>query len=220
LSRYATVEVLGFGTIPIDQLQIGQYVKTQNNVYTRVYSFGHYAHHIETEFLVFEVLDPNNGTSLIEISSQHMIFVENGDHPLTPIPAHDITVGDVLSNQQVVISIDRITRQGVYSPLTESGDFMIHPNVLISNYVQLIDSKWMIWRNQHTIGHILLYPQRFFCSYFMNQCHKETYDPVHGYSFYVYWIITISSIINRFGSIVSFLTTLFYHPFSLMTTMP
>jgi Hint module len=231
LSRYATVEVQGIGSIPIDQLQIGQYVKTQNNLYTRVYSFGHYAHHIETEFLVFELQhDPNtntnNETSWIEISSQHLIFASRKDgdskseHLLSPIPAHDVVIGDVLSNQQVVISIDRITRQGVYAPFTESGDFMIHPNILISNYVQLIDSNWMIWNHQHTIGHILLYPYRFFCSYLMNQCRQETYDPVHGYSFYVYWIITLSSIVNRCGSIISFLTTLFVHPFVMMTTMP
>jgi Hint module len=173
LSGYNMVKVKDIGYIPLHQLRIGDMVHTSSLLdttsYSRVYSFGHYTHHIVTEYIQLYVnndewnnlqatdeLD-NMSTALpLEITSQHLIFVtrklkkqihNNNDNIHYPpfdyddiITAGHIQVGDILSGNQTVTSIQYVNRTGVYAPMTETGDIMMNRNkIRVSCYVQLLD---------------------------------------------------------------------------------
>jgi Hint module len=67
-------------------------------------------------------------------------------------------VGDRLSGQRVK-SIHEVICCGVYAPLTQSGDIRVN-GILDSNYVDLLELPSTIRRpDQHTLAHILFYPQ-------------------------------------------------------------
>lgn len=208
------VEVQDVGYIPISELQIGDYVKSGDGSFTQVYSFGHYNHDLETEFIQIHVDVPQqqteNNDRPLEISSHHLLFVHRGrgelneNHRKVIIPASEVVVGDVLNDGQIVKSIQYITRRGVYSPFTQSGDIIVS-NIHASNYVNLIHdhNNWLIW-NQHILGYSYQYPKRLFCKYFINRCQKQTYD-MNGYPTGAYNIIQFTSIMNQyesFGSII------------------
>lgn len=209
------VEVQDVGYISISKLQIGDYVKSGDGTYTQVYSFGHYHHDAETEFIQIYVdvvpqQQDENHYHPLEISANHLLFVYRGGDELNVnrqvIPASEVIIGDILNDGQIVKSIQYVTRRGLYAPLTQSGDIIVS-NVHASNYVNLIHdhhNHWLIW-NQHIIGYSYHYPKRLYCKYFINQCQKQTYDINTGYSTGAYYIIQLTSIMNEyksFGSII------------------
>lgn len=165
----------------LDAVKIGDYIKSSNGDFTRVYGFGHLDPYLESEFLQ---LHSQSHTiplfSYLEVSPMHLVSIDLNNQT-NMVRASDVAIGDKLSGMNVK-KIQIVVRQGLYAPLTYSGDFMVN-GVIVSNYIDVVDHGWI--RSQHTIGHILFFPQRIFCSYFMKTCINENYVDGYGYLAYV-----------------------------------
>jgi Hint module len=205
------VEVKDVGIIPMNQLRIGDFVRsggTSSDQFSMVYGFGHMSHIQEAKYLRFLFLDKsdgrdntaleNNASSFVEISPMHLIFVDKNMKQIL-IRAADVKVGDQLNRKQV-IEIQIVMRHGLYAPLTYSGVIVVN-GILASNYVDVLDYH-ILW-NQHTCGHFIFSPQRLFCSYFIETCKKEIY--INGYGIFAYVIIMLSWFINKFQAIIRML---------------
>lgn len=200
-SSMNTVEEKNQGIISIAKLKIGDNVKTGTGHYTQVYGFGHMDHNREESFIQIH-LDSSDDSSddvptTIEISSKHLIFVDRSDRPYA-IEAAGVVVGDFLSGRKVVNVVTGVVRQGVYAPLTMSGDIAVS-GVRASNYVDLLEYGG--WYNRHVIGHAAFGPRRLFCRYFMNICMQETYT--NGYGSYTRFILWCASMVNGLGWIAT-----------------
>jgi len=128
-SGQSTVEVQHRGHIPMNQLSVGDMVKTQNSKYERVYSFGHRHESIQAKFLQFF-------PSMLELSKDHMVFVKKKG----VIPASLVKVGDTFAEGGTVEDIRVITRLGIFTPYTPSSTIVVN-GVLASNYVAFSDSE-------------------------------------------------------------------------------
>jgi len=110
----------------IEQLRLGDKVLTQNGNYEAIYSWGHR----NTEKVArFVKLLPSD----IELSSNHLIFSQNGKFP---VPAGTVEVGDILSSGETVTSVQSVTRRGLYAPFTKSGTIVVNGQVA-STFVSL-----------------------------------------------------------------------------------
>jgi Hint module len=199
-SGWNTIEVQDIGIIRMDQLKIGDYIRSGNGQFTQVYGFAHLDRNLEAPFLQFfvEKNRPNEtgaflSSGPLEVSAQHLLLLNN-DQLIKPIRASDVAVGDWLNGHQVQ-RIEKVIRRGVYAPLTFSGDLMVN-EVCGSNYVAVLDHDW-IW-NQHSIGHLLYLPHRTFCSFFLEACKEEKY--INGYGYIAYLAVHVGSMINHVES--------------------
>jgi hypothetical protein len=111
-------------------LRLGDRVATSANSFEPVYSFGHRAASLGAMFV--KVLP-----SMLEISSNHMIFVEG-----RAIPASMLKVGDRVLNGDIIASIEHVERIGVYAPFTSSGSLLVN-NVTVSSYVAFQESAFL-----------------------------------------------------------------------------
>jgi Hint module len=195
------VEAKDRGIIQMTQLQIGDFVKSGRNQFTQVYGFGHLDRDREELFLQIAFHDDdinqeaNEISYNLEISAEHLVYV-NKNQQTYYMQAADVVEGDELSGKRVK-SIHPIVRRGVYAPLTHSGDIAIS-GIVVSNYVALL-RNWFPHRQQHYLGHFLFYPQRLFCSYFIEACMKEKY--INSYGYLAYLIVYGSSILMNFDII-------------------
>jgi Trypsin/Hint module len=215
------VEVKDVGCITMDQLKIGDYVLSGHNQYTQVYGFGHYDHQKEAPFLQVYVDDNNYDEVPLEISSEHYMYVER-EHKQIILSAADVMIGDLVYyhnnngenhdnrlTMKYVTKIQRVTRNGFYAPLTQSGDLIVN-GIRASNYVQLFSKTDVIgWYHQNTIGEALFFPQRIFCRYFMSSCQNELY--INGFGITAYMVVRLGKVMNQWGYvgyfIIAFATT-------------
>lgn len=214
-SGHNTVEVKGVGTVLMNQLKIGDYVKTAYNQYTQVYGFGHYHTENDEEYLQIHFRDGGATTgssgststrksSVLEISSRHLVFVMNKNGKIDPIRASDVVIGDSLISDDdkdgvaVVKAIHLIRRNGIYAPLTQSGDLLVS-GIHVSNHIDILDTTnhMMIW-NPHVVGHALFLPQRLFCRCYIDACAKIATYNNDGYGMIAYMIVSMGRIINRY----------------------
>jgi len=176
---------------PMHSLKVGDSVLTDNDTFSMVYSFGHFAPDAETEFLQLHVAD--TGASInnnhLEITSDHMLYVYqqlSGTRVL--IPAGLVKVGDRLvggteqqeqcgSEGQVVESIQKIKRRGAYAPFTVAGDIMVN-GVVASNFIAL-PFESLSFVQQHWLQYAAYTPYRFYCTLIAG-CVNESYDEATG----------------------------------------
>jgi Hint module len=207
------VEVKDVGPVPMHTIRIGDQVKSSlDGTYTQVFGFGHYDHQLERPFrrflMEYNILNSSsnetipissnqpqqqNQQSFLEISDHHFVMIEIY-HQQYRIAAAEVRVNDILSGQRVVSIEHDVIRRGVYAPLTQTGE-MIVGGILVSNYVHLrnVPRTILAW-DQHTWAHMLFYPQRIFCHYYMEVCTNERY--VKGYGLVAYVIIAGSSFLS------------------------
>lgn len=214
-SGSSTVEAENVGIIPINQLNIGDYIRSGNGLYTQVYGFGHFDQNLEAEFLQINFEDQSLDDNIrFEISPKHLVFVDRTKkHHQITIRASDIVVGDIISNKKVS-SIHLVTRRGVYAPFTQTGDLLVG-NIRVSNYVDILEYNWFL--DQHTLGHAYMFPRRLFCHYFVDHCKEETYT--NGYSCWARFILRFASIINAFKWRSSMIVSSLAAPFVTMIYM-
>jgi Hint module len=189
------VETKDHGLIRMADLQIGDYVVSGNGQYTQVYGFGHYdPNHYET-FVQIE-LNESSRSELMYISPKHLVLVTRDNHQMDWIRAMDVVIGDVLSGGTVTALYHKL-QQGVYNPLTQSGDIVVD-GIVASNYVDILDwdHPWVV-SLQHPMGHALISPQRWFCHYYIGICQKEGY--IHGYGYWTYAIVSTNSMLQHGG---------------------
>jgi len=135
------VDVLGKGPTSISNLHIGDQVKTNNNKYDTVYSFGHHNPNQVGEFL--QITTTNK--SVIEMSKDHLLLVSDGRY----IPASALTVGYQLVTvdhaSAVINKIKTVQRKGLYAPFTMSGTIAIgNDNIIASSFVTLQENQDMV----------------------------------------------------------------------------
>jgi Hint module len=231
-SGHNYVEIQGIGMISINQVKIGDYVrvgKTNQNSFSQVYSFGHFDHDMEAEFIQLytttgnashskdytEIRDDMDPHSPLEISWNHLLFVKRNGYDVA-IPASEVVVGDEIGIDTKIESIQYVKRRGVYTPMTFTGDIIVS-GIRASSHVKIITSNMLFW-NQHILGQIATYPHRLFCRYFLDRCVTETYT-TDGYSMWAFWIIQLGSIMNEVGSSVAFIASLLLAPLVATTFM-
>lgn len=112
------------GMVPMSELQVGDSVLGAAGNYEPVLAWAHKQVAQKAEFLQF-----NNE---LEMTAAHLVFVEGTNHPAR---ADSIKVGDVLQGM-TVNKISKVTRKGVYTPLTPSGTVVVN-GVTSSSYVSL-----------------------------------------------------------------------------------
>jgi len=176
-SAMNTVEVEDKGFISMDSLQIGDYARAANGKFSRVFSFAHLDKELETDFFQISVEgleDP------LEITGRHFMFVSD-----KAVRADTVKVGDMVGNN-MVSDIRTVKRNGVYAPVTESGDIMVS-SVLASSYVSFLDK---IYLDENMMTHMYFAPQRVACSINFSWCENETYSK-DGYSNWSNWAIQI-----------------------------
>jgi len=169
-SPVTTVEVEGKGPTRMDALQIGDSVLTASGEFSKVYSFAHNSPDTVAEFVQIQaqgMIEP------LEISSDHMIFVNQ-----TVLPAKYVQAGDYLvaqdGKQVPVHTVDRVVRKGIYGPWTVSGDLMVN-GVAASSYVFLDAVEPLLSPGvQHKVYHMAVGPYRLWCS--AKGCEDETYN--------------------------------------------
>lgn len=174
-SGETTVVVKDVGITSMKNLKLGDQVLVlsapENDVYEKVYSFGHIHHSTEMVYYQFY-------PSKIEISWNHMVFLED---QATPIPASLVKLGDTLRGGSEVTRISQVTRRGVYAPLTNSGTLLVN-GVLASTYITFQEGIFLrigsfaTPLSFHWLAHSFQAPHRLWCAYFADSCLKETYS--------------------------------------------
>jgi len=188
-----TVHVLDKGYIYMKDLSVGDQVRvfapeegSSNNTHTHqlVYAFAHYAPQQTAEFLQI-VLSDNNDTdrTTLEVTADHLVYLHGKTNP---VRAGSLKVGDILlgsssshsrdSSMNIVQSIGRVQRMGLYAPLTADGSILVN-GVTSSTYVSLqqpngdpeyVTFRWL-WKNHrvmahHDLAHWFLSPFRWVCT--------------------------------------------------------
>ena len=187
-SDRATVQVKGQGETRMDQLKVGNEVLAADGVsYTKVYSFGHLDRNREAEFLQIHTSGSNPP---IEVTADHLLFVQN----VGPVPANEVKAGHLLmaSGQNAparVVSIEKVQRNGIYSPFTASGDALVN-GIATSNYISLPAAfqPHMTFEQQIWLQHFAYAPFRYYCS--LADCHERTFNDVETglFSGVLFWL--------------------------------
>jgi hypothetical protein len=203
-SGFNTVYVKGKGTITMDRLQIGDYVRVERNRYSQVYSFSHIDRNRKTEFLQIH-WDGNETSPPLELSPDHMVYVSG-----VPVRGSDVKVGDVLGNQRVS-RIEWIQRRGLYAPVTMSGKILVS-GVLASSYVAIVDG--LSPRVQHAGAHSFTVLHRMVCWMNFDICRKESY--VDGISNFIYYGVELLKTINTLNLLYQLAVATFIFPFLML----
>ncbi|CAB9511247.1 expressed unknown protein [Seminavis robusta] len=184
-SEEATVEQPGQAPTKMTELKIGDKILTANNEYQPIYAFAHNDATTYTEFLQIHTTSGNNP---LEITSQHLVYVQGKDAPVT---AGSIKVGDTLTEAgqggaAVVTKIDTVQRHGIYAPLTPDGTLVVD-GIASSCYVSLQpngDPQTMELKgcsalsvfSHHRVAHMLLTVPRLVCMGGINPKWCQTYN--------------------------------------------
>jgi len=155
---------------------VGDKVLTANGEYETIFTLNHFHLLKTTNYLQIHVAGLEEEQP-IEITPNHMIFTGENDHP---VPASQIKVGDsILSAWQgprKVTHIEVITRDGLYSPLTDGGDgTIIVDGIVASTYTSYTGNTHIETAGGiklisfHTIMDITCSPYRALCSILPSQ---------------------------------------------------
>jgi len=154
------------GATRMDELQIGDAILTSKG-YSKVYSFGHYEPSRWTEFL--QIYTTNSQQAPLEITADHLLYYHNNSTcNIELAPAGQVKVGDFLvtSNDRLsqVEMIQKIHRQGIYAPFTESGDIVVN-GIAASVYIALPPAfqSHLSFEQQHWLQQKYYSPFRLFC---------------------------------------------------------
>eukprot|EP00797_Seminavis_robusta_P003747 Sro123_g059410.2 (399) ;mRNA; f:10460-11656 len=202
-SSVATVQVLGKGTIPMADLQVGDHVWSSKHKYEEVYAFGHYSREESGSFLQIQTKDPKGSSSHfapLEVTGEHLVYVL--DHK-NPIRADSLSPGDALGQTEetarVVSKISQVKRRGLFNPLTPSGTLVVD-GIDASSYISFQESKEYVelqgglptMLSHHDFVHVALSPFRLLCTSSLVAAHLicNSYND-HGLPFYVSFGITL-----------------------------
>lgn len=127
--------------VPIHAVSIGDLVQVSSTLFSPIISFSHREPNRRTQFLHLSFQHPAqlaNTSHTIQLTSSHLLRRLDG----TLIPAGNLRIGDAVrvihkSHVAFLISIRRVWRVGVYSPITEHGDLVVD-GVIASCYTTSI----------------------------------------------------------------------------------
>jgi hypothetical protein len=163
----SVVIVEGQGERRMRDLKLGNRVLTRHDKFETVYSFGHFDHDNEADFLL---LEPSN----LEISPKHMVFVQSRG----AIPASTVQVGDILEGGSKITEIHVVKKKGMYAPFTSSGTISVN-GVVASSYIAFQESRLfkigpIPTTSHHWLAHTFEIPHRIWCLYLVG-CDGERY---------------------------------------------
>lgn len=221
-----TVHVWNKGIVYMNDLKIGDQVMNAQGKFDAVYSFGHYSHDIEAEFIQIQA---SGLAKPLEISKEHMLLL-NGAF----LPASAIAAGDAvhLYNGSVakVTKVITVARQGAYAPFTMSGTIAVN-DVAASSYVDLQNKEGILWVGGYKtpfsmqfLAHMFQAPHRLVCKMSSAFCQTETYNEmgvsvwVAGPLEFAEWAIRQSGIITSCVFTLCFLVGFFIYVIESMTT--
>jgi hypothetical protein len=182
-SRFNDVEVQGQGMKSMDAVKVGDYVRTGNADFSRVFSLAHLDHDVEADFLQIHA---DGLQKPLEITGMHMLFSSG-----KAVRADEVSVGDMLGESKVS-EIKSVKRNGVYAPITESGDIVVS-GIHASSYYAFLDR---VPFNQHVMSHFFFAPRRMMCSFDFKLCENEGHT--NGYTNWAYWAIQMMEKANEF----------------------
>lgn len=173
-SGASTVQIEGVGPTQLKDVAIGQKVLVGDNKYEPLYSFGHSE---EGARVNLRQIKTANGSQL-QISDDHMVFVEHGG----AIPSALIKVGDKVMTANsveltIVESIDIVESRGIFAPFTPSGTIVVD-GMLVSSFVGMNGEPGLSiggFKFSHQwMAHSFEFPHRVVCHY-IGSCQNETY---------------------------------------------
>eukprot|EP00540_Astrosyne_radiata_P008849 CAMPEP_0116825922 /NCGR_PEP_ID=MMETSP0418-20121206/2245_1 /TAXON_ID=1158023 /ORGANISM="Astrosyne radiata, Strain 13vi08-1A" /LENGTH=254 /DNA_ID=CAMNT_0004454505 /DNA_START=258 /DNA_END=1022 /DNA_ORIENTATION=+ len=185
--------------------------KKHHQQFEKVYSFGHFQHSLEANFLQIHT-DTKDHDGPLEISANHMIFAvdkhQDDHHRHRMIPASNLQTGDhiLLGTGQwtAVRKIKKVSRKGAYAPFTPSGRIVVN-GVMVSTYVAFQDSPVLKIGSVDTfltyqwLAHAFESPHRVYCM--MLDCKNESYTSM-GVSYWVdvplkgsFWLLRQHSVV-------------------------
>ena len=185
------------GDVPMKDIQVGDMVRTANNRYQPVYTFGHYNEVTPTEFVKLSYQAAGKANS-IEVSREHLLYIQG---KARPVRADSIAKGDMLLHADAVdakvTKVAKITRQGYYAPLTEDGTIVVD-GLVASVYATLMTKTsseqielngWTFpFADQETCLHLGAAPLRMLCKLNLDFCHIEgNKADAKGFNPYVSW---------------------------------
>ena len=185
--HYDGVGVDLVATKTMNELKVGDYVLTGKGTCEQVYTMYHWDKEEPTEYLqistatttkpdptatndVIEHIIDDDHDDPIELTGNHLIYLYDKSQP--PVPASDISVGDVLvdvhGQPRVVVDIRTIVRNGYYAPLTTDGTIVVN-GIVSSTYISASSKQYLTIGNTdiisyHDLLHGLVTPFRFLCS--------------------------------------------------------
>jgi desert hedgehog protein len=172
-----TVDLEDGSSLKMKDLSLGDRVKTGDGTFESVYTFAHYHHDIEAEFV--QIFAKSMSNNPLELSADHMVFLHGKD---APAPAGSLVVGDTLllgdGQSAEIVKLKQVTRHGAYAPFTASGSIVVN-NVVASNYISFESGPYMTiggmqYVSYHWMSHLTQAPRRLYCSMVSN-CEKESY---------------------------------------------
>ena len=146
----------------MESLQIGDFVRAGKHQFSQVYSFLHLNRDTKADFIQIRA---DGLKTPLEVSPEHMVFVEN-----IPIPASQVKVGDMLGTHKIS-DVKTVRRHGVYAPVTESGDIVVS-GILASSYAAVLSYSPI---NQHVGAHAFFAIRRLVCAFNFETCKNENY---------------------------------------------
>lgn len=171
----------GVGIIPIENVQIGDFVRDGPSSFSRVFSLGHDDHETETEYIQ---LFANTLSRPLEVTPRHFVLLANSEM----VTASVVQVGDKLSGNHTVTRIHIIERRGLFAPLTESGYIQVS-GVVASNYAALLDISPLLL---HQLSHVFLAPVRWACYFDFDVCKNETYTNGNSdWGYHAVWFVAL-----------------------------
>jgi hypothetical protein len=171
-SEASTVQMLGKGTVPMQDIHVGDRILTGQQKYQAVYALGHYNPSKPAEFVQIQT-SGENSANVLEMTGDHLVFVQG---KMNPVRADSIKVGDVLQgstmdeSNKAVINVGTIQRNGLYAPLTMDGTLLVD-GIKVSSYIGMQEGTSEYLELQggirvmslHSFVHTTLAPLRLLC---------------------------------------------------------
>jgi len=180
----STVDVKGQGETAMRRVKVGDEVLTAQGLYSKIYSFSHKQESAVGTYLQI-LTEAMHKSRPLEITPNHLIYVFDESHKATDLKfAQDVVVGDFLVTTEGLPSrVDSIrtvtSKQGLYTPITESGDILVN-GVLASSYTSVDCLEgFASEQNLHRLSHGAMAPYRLYCA-ISGGCQDETYDEMEG----------------------------------------
>jgi len=172
--------------VAMKDLQVGDNIWTGNG-YSPVYSFGHRSPRVNSEFLQIHTAAK---TSPLEMTAEHLVFLEGKD---SPVRADSLAAGDVLQGlvRMTVTKIQTVERQGLYAGVKTSSYISLQAG---NSAVQLQNGISLLRMSQHDYIHAGLSPMRLLCMG-ISSSYCST-DNESGIPFYARLSIAVNEWIN------------------------
>jgi hypothetical protein len=205
-SAVNTVFVKEKGSIPMHDLEVGDFVQTDHHEgsLSRVLSFMHIDRDAPVEYLQIYV---ENMEKPFEVSHGHLLI--KGATKITAVRAQDIKVGDILSGNKV-IQISTVQRRGLYAPVTESGTILVS-GVTATCYVDIMSSGMIPTTIQTHASHAALTPLRIMCAWKFSLCENESYSE-DGFSSNLLAMTQFGLLVATWNGVLQWLVVIVFSP--------